>query len=206
MHSVNSFEVWSRRVCILAGLLIASAAQAAGGSPEAIAVDRRIETRFDPVAGRTLLTGRAAPDLCFSLALPDEWRRTDDGARAAASDAALTVKLRSAQELRGLPHADLVSRDAAALQQDYEELLGRPAQSVSLSSSAGATRWSATWIDANLPTAPHPMTVETIIVPLSDEWVLELSPSGIETREAYNSLAQDVLARLTVQGRAGCRD
>jgi hypothetical protein len=150
------------------------------------------------------MIGRVAPDLCFSLSLPDEWRQTEGGVRAALSDRELSVNLRSSQELRDLPQPDLVSRDAAALQQDYEELLGRPAQSVSLSSSAGATRWSATWIDANLPTASHDMTVETLIVPLSSEWVLELSLSGAETREAYNALAQHLLARLKVQGRAAC--
>jgi hypothetical protein len=151
------------------------------------------------------MIGRVAPDLCFSLSLPDEWRRTESGVKAALSDRELSVNLRSSQELRDMPQPDLVSRDAAALQQDYEELLGRPAQSVSLSSSAGATRWSATWIDANLPTASHDMTVETLIVPLSSEWVLELSLSGAETREAYNALAQHLLARLKVQGRAACR-
>jgi len=95
--------------------------------------------------------------------------------------------------------------DAAALQQDYEGLLGRPAQSISLSTDAGATRWSATWVDANLPMASHAMTVEALIVPLSNAWVLELSLSGVETREAYDALAARLLARLRVQGRASCQ-
>ncbi|MPR07156.1 hypothetical protein [Microvirga tunisiensis] len=104
-----------------------------------------------------------------------------------------------------MPQSDLATRDAAVLQQDYEQLLGRPAQSVSLSSDAGATRWSATWIDASLPSASHAMTVETLIVPLSSEWVLELSLSGVDTQEAYNGLAGHLLARLKVQGRPACR-
>jgi hypothetical protein len=104
-----------------------------------------------------------------------------------------------------MPQPDLASRDAAFLQRDYEELLGRPAQSVSLSSDAGATRWSATWIDANLPTASHAMTIEALIVPLSNEWVLELSLSGAETQGAYNAIAQRLLANLKVQGRSTCR-
>ena len=76
---------------------------------------------------------------------------------------------------------------------------------VRYASDEGATRWSATWIDANLPEASHGMTVETLIVPLSGDWVLELSLSGIETREAYDALARHLLARLKVQGRVSCR-
>ena len=107
-----------------------------------------------------------------------------------------------------MPQPDLAIRDAAALQRDYEELMGQPAQSVSLSSEAGAgaIRWSATWIDANLPTASNAMTVETLIVPLSSEWVLELSLSGVRSREGYEALAWRLLARLKVEGRAACRN
>jgi hypothetical protein len=168
---------------------------------DATVPDQAIEARFNAAAQQTLVTGRASPDLCFSLSLPEEWRRTEEGLKAVRSDASLALGLRSAEELSALPQPDLAGRDAAALQQDYEDLLGRPAQSISLSTDAGATRWSATWVDANLPMASHAMTVETLIVPLSNAWVLELSLSGVETREAYDALA----ARLRVQGRASCQ-
>ena len=164
-----------------------------------------VQARFDPSTRQTWLTGRAGADLCFSLALPDEWRLTAQGVEAVRSEVELAVSLRSAQELRDLPQPDLASRDAAVLQRDYEELLGRPAQSVSLTSNAGATRWSATWVDANLSTASHAMTVETLIVPLSAEWVLELSLSGVDTNEDYNALTQRMLSRLKVQGRGACQ-
>jgi len=190
---------------ILAGLAIASAAQAANGPLDTAGMDGSVQARFDPVTRQTWIRGHASPDLCFSLSLPDEWQRTEDGIKAVRSNEGLSVNLRSSRELRDLPQPDLVSRDAAALQQDYEALLGRPAQSVSLSSDEGATRWSATWIDANLPEASHGMTVETLIVPLSGDWVLELSLSGIETRGAYDALARHLLARLKVQGRAACQ-
>jgi hypothetical protein len=164
-----------------------------------------VQAWFDPSTRQTWVTGRAGADLCFSLALPDEWRLSAQGLEAVLSDVELALSLRSAQELRDMPQPDLASRDAAVLQRDYEELLGRPAQSVSLSSNAGATRWSATWVDANLPTASHAMTVETLIMPLSAEWVLELSLSGVETQEAYDALTQRLLSRLKVQGRAACQ-
>jgi hypothetical protein len=104
-----------------------------------------------------------------------------------------------------MPQPDLAGRDAAILQRDYESLLGRPAQSVILASSAsGASRWSATWIDANLPAPSRSLTIETFIVPLSREWVLELSFSNVEAREAHDDLTQTLLKDLMVQGGAAC--
>ena len=205
MHSMTGWRAWPRGAIVLAGLAGASLAHASSDPLDASVPNQAIEARFDAAAQQTLVTGKAAPDLCFSLSLPEEWRRTEEGLKAVRSDASLALGLRSAEELSALPQPDLASRDAAALQQDYEDLLGRPAQSVSQSTDAGATRWSATWVDANLPMASHAMTVETLIVPLSNAWVLELSLSGVETREAYDALAARVLARLRVQGRASCQ-
>ena len=205
MHSMTGWRAWPRGAIVLAGLAGASLAHASSDPLDATVPDQAIEARFNAAAQQTLVTGRAAPDLCFSLSLPEEWRRTEEGLKAVRSDASLALGLRSAEELSALPQPDLASRDAAALQQDYEDLLGRPAQSVSQSTDAGATRWSATWVDANLPMASHAMTVEALIVPLSNAWVLELSLSGVETREAYDALAARVLARLRVQGRASCQ-
>jgi hypothetical protein len=205
VHSMTGWRAWPRGAIVLAGLAGASLAHASSDPLDASVPNQAIEARFNAAAQQTLVTGKAAPDLCFSLSLPEEWRRTEEGLKAVRSDASLALGLRSAEELSALPQPDLASRDAAALQQDYEDLLGRPAQSVSQSTDAGATRWSATWVDANLPMASHAMTVETLIVPLSNAWVLELSLSGVETREAYDSLAARVLARLRVQGRASCQ-
>jgi len=205
VHSMTGWRAWPRGAIVLAGLAGASLAHASSDPLDATVPDQAIEARFNAAAQQTLVTGRAAPDLCFSLSLPEEWRRTEEGLKAVRSDASLALGLRSAEELSALPQPDLAGRDAAALQQDYEDLLGRPAQSISLSTDAGATRWSATWVDANLPMASHAMTVETLIVPLSNAWVLELSLSGVETREAYDALAARLLARLRVQGRASCQ-
>lgn len=166
--------------------------------------------RFDPAARETRVTGQVASGLCFSFRLPQEWRLDGDGSgnrlKAAASEAGIDVNLRSAGALQHLPQRDLASRDAAFLQRDYEDLLGRPAQSVSLASShAGAVRWSATWIDANLPTPSRAMTVEAFIIPLSKEWVLELSPENTGTPEAHNALVRHLLTGLTVHSGADCR-
>ncbi len=205
MRNVEYGRAWSGAAALLALLSVASVAQAANVPPGSDLVSEAVQARFDPVMRQTRVAGRIAPDLCFSLLLPDEWRQTEAGLKAVSSQVELGVGLRSARELRDMPQPDLASRDAAFLQRDYEELLGRPAQSVSLSSDAGATRWSATWIDANLPTASHAMTIETLIVPLSGEWVLELSLSGAETQDAYDTLSRRLLTNLKVQGRGTCR-
>ena len=165
---------------------------------------------YDPALRETRITGHAAPGLCFSFRLPQEWRLDTDGPetrlKAAFSEAGIAMKLRSAGALRHLPQRDLASRGAAFLQRDYEDLLGRPAQSVSLASShTGAVRWSATWIDANLPTPSRTMTVEAFIIPLSKEWVLELSPENTGTPEAHNALVRHLLTGLTVHSGADCR-
>ncbi|MCG7393376.1 hypothetical protein MHY87_10705 [Microvirga sp. ACRRW] len=168
-----------------------------------------VEARFDPQSGNTRVAGRVASGVCFALSLPQEWRAQTGEAgihlKAAFSQAELEVGLRSAHELRGMPQPDLASRDAALLQQDYENLLGRPAQSVSLASvSTGAIRWSATWFDAYLPANSHGMTIETLIVPMSSDWVLELSVTQVEERERYEALLQSMLAGLRVQRDSDC--
>lgn len=166
-----------------------------------------VHAQFDPGSRQTYVTGRTSSGQCFSLTLPQEWQAATGGLetrlKSTSSGAELTVNLRSSHELRGLPQRDLASRDAALLQQDYESLLGRPAQSVSLASlTPEATRWSATWVDANLPSGP--MTVETLIVPLSEDWVLELSLADVPAKEEYETLIRRLLAGLELRQGSGC--
>ncbi len=193
---------------LLASLPASTTAQATGAPLSSRTANGSIEAQFEAAGQETRVTGHAAPDLCFSFAMPEEWRISMDGPKArlnsASSHAELDVSLRSARDLRHLPQPDLASRDAALLQQDYEDLLGRPAQSVSLVAASGTARWSATWVDANLPTASQAMTVETFIVPLSGDWVLELSLTNVERREDYDALVRRLLAGLRVQGGAVC--
>jgi hypothetical protein len=194
----------------VAALLMFSSAQAASVPPGSDTWSEMLQARFDPGIRQTRVAGHVKSGLCFSFGLSQEWRLETDDAQArliaAHSNAELEVSLRSAHELREMPQPDLASRDAALLQRDYEGLLGRPAQSVSLASSiSGATRWSATWVDANLPAASHAMTVETFILPISREWVLELSLTNIETEETYNALVQELLAGFKIQNEAACQ-
>ncbi len=204
MRSVKSWRAGACQAAILVLLSCASGTQAANGPLDGPMSSEPVQVRFDPMVGQTSVMGAVPSGLCFSFSLPEEWRPTARGLKSALSDVEIGIGLRSAGELRDLPQPDLASRDAAFLQRDYEELLGRPAQSVSLSSHGKAARWSATWTDVNLPSASQSMTVGALIVPLSAEWVLELSVDGVETQAAYDALAQRLLTRLQVQGRAAC--
>jgi hypothetical protein len=198
-------------ILILAGLLAAPAAMASTLPAESAGHDGALQVRFNPAVQETIVASRVTPRLCFALSLPEEWRQNtgsgETSVTAVSSTAELDVNLRSARELQDQPQPDLAHRDATFLQQDYEALLGRPAQSVSLTSPApGATRWSATWIDRNLPSDSHVVTIEALIVPLSNEWVLELSLSGIDTPQAHEALVARVLSGLKVNAGAACRD
>lgn len=166
-----------------------------------------VQIRFDDQSRQTQVSSHIASKACFSFSLRQKWRSTTGGLethlKSELSDAELEVSLRPTHELRGLPQADWASRDAALLQQDYENLLGRPAQSVSLVSlSPQTTRWSATWADAHLPS--DPLTVEAFIVSLSEDWVLELSFSNIAVKEEYDTLVRNLLADLMLNQGPGC--
>ncbi|MBM6593070.1 hypothetical protein [Microvirga pudoricolor] len=167
-----------------------------------------VRARFDPAVNETRLFAQVTPRLCVSMGVPGEWRLGFADGRAAlvsvADEAELALAIRSARDLQHLPQSDLPSRDAALLQSDYESMLGRPAQAVSLDMfTSGVMRWTATWIDGQLPTASRALTVETFIVPLSDEWLVELSLDNVEARDAYQALARQALASLDTHAQCG---
>ena len=162
---------------------------------------------LDPASGDTRVAGRAAHNACFTLVLPQEWTLTTDDEGAAIlkdESSAATLKLDTRAVAAGGGLDDLATRDADFLRRDYEDLLGRPAQAITLSSvAAGAKRWSATWVDMNLPSASHSLTVETFIVPLTSASVLELTLTDVPGREAYEALMRGALGGLKVE--AQCR-
>lgn len=206
----KSFAALSGMLALAAALCVSHQALATKISTQSGAgFSEDVQAQFDPRSGQTNIVGRASSGQCFFLSLPQEWHAVAGGMetrlKSTASAAELTVNLRSSQELRGLPQSDLASRDAALLQQDFENLLGRPAQSVSLASlTAQTTRWSATWIDASLPSGP--MTVETFIVPMPEGWVLELSFANVAAKDEYEALVRSLLSGLELRQGGGCWD
>jgi hypothetical protein len=167
--------------------------------------------RFDPARRETHIDGMLAEDLCIALQLPQEWRlsRDDHAVRleATPSGTALEIDIRSEAELRDFPQAGMAGRDAAALQRDYETMIGKPAQAVLHEPTGflGVSRWSATWIDENFANATRSLSVETFIVESAGRWTLELTLTNAGTRDAYDAHVARILSSLRVLTRADCQ-
>jgi len=159
-----------------------------------------ISADFDMRADRTRITRRVG-NACMTIVLPRAWNVASQDAErtvlSAADGVELEVVLRPARAAKDLPQSDIASRDAALLQRDHEGLFGRPAQAATLVSlPAGAKRWTATWVDASLPSASREVTLDTLIVPFSDEWVIELSLAQAGAPADYERLMTDLLLSL----------
>ncbi len=182
----------------------------------------RVAAVFDPAARETRVTGQVQ-GLCVALALPHAWALDPDAANPdaalsahlqAADGPALDLALRSARSLPPVPalasretlisaaNDALARRAAGALQREHESFLGRPAQSVTVTPlGAGALRWTATWLDPQLA-ANGALTVDAAILPLSADWVLELTLSGTDDPALHEAVLGEVLERVRV--RRGC--
>lgn len=187
---------WAAAVLLVAWTPAVQAALRMSGEPLPA-----LSVRFEPEADRTHISSWVERNLCLMLTLPQKWRlASGNNARivlAASDGAELEANLRPARDVRDMPQPDLASRDAALLQRDNEDMFGRPAQAATLSAlSSGAKRWTATWIDASFPAASREVTLDTIIVPLSDDWLLELSLTQVDTPAAYEALVGKLLAGL----------
>ena len=127
--------------------------------------------------------------------------------RSGLVGAKLEIVARSAEDLRDAAGPDLPRRSAAALQREYEETLGKPAQSASIEplGDAGAIRWAATWIDANFSGAGGAFAVETVIIAVAPEWLLELTAAKVEGGAMADALVGRALSGLEVAtgGAAG---
>jgi hypothetical protein len=165
------------------------------------------EAQFDPLAGETQVQERVSANRCVSFRLGREWNlsRSADATllQAAGSEEDLEIRIRSRAELERFPQGDMAGREAAALQHTYETLVGKPAQAIHYDPTGlpSVSRWSATWIDANIAGARHSMTIETFVVDLEED-ALELTLTG--SGEAYNGQVAHLLASLRVTSGAEC--
>jgi hypothetical protein len=178
----------------------------------ALGAQPEIAARFDPASRATHVTVRV-PGACAALDLPLAWTLDESAAparlEAAQGGPSLEVNLRAARNLPPVqslasregalaPTGDLPRRAAAALQREHEEVMGRPAQSVAFTVlDDGAWRFTATWLDANLPA---PVTEDTVFVPLSADWVLELTLDDTDSRGMHEMLWGEVMERVRVGG------
>jgi hypothetical protein len=206
-------------LCVVSVLAAAPGSAAAGVSSSGAVKERpgpRVAALFDPASRETRVTARVE-GLCVALDLPLAWTLDPD---AAAPEAALSAHLQDADGLAldlvlrpvrtlppgpgvasrngALPAGDALARRAAgAIQSDYEGFLGRPAQSVTFKPlGSGSLRWTATWLDSQLPSGSGALTVDAAILPLSSDWVLELSLSGTENPPLHEAVLGAVVGRV----------
>lgn len=203
-------SIWPLSAACAAAVLLAASAPGAHATLRMSDEPHQAPSvRFEPEADRTHISSRVDGNLCLMLTLPQKWRLasgSDAGIILAAADGAeLEAILRPARDVREMPQPDLASRDAALLQRDNEDMFGRPAQAATLSAlSSGAKRWTATWIDASFPAASREVTLDTVIIPLSEDWLLELSLSQVDTPAAYEALVGKILAGLKLGAARTC--
>jgi len=199
---------------LFVALLIVPDAIASTGFSTAVPT-AQIGARFDPIAQETRVREKVSADLCVSFRLSREWTLSlgrdaaleETASLRAPSGDDLEIRLRPAADLQAFPQADISARDAAALQDSYEELLGKPAQSVvhQPAGRPGVSRWSATWVDPNLAGPSHALTVETFIVDLRGDGALELTMNAKDSG-TYRQDISALLSSLQVTRGADCRD
>jgi hypothetical protein len=169
-----------------------------------------LTAQSDPSAHETRVRGRLAAGLCISLQLPENWTLSTDRGRAhlldATSGAEFEIDARTTGEPREFQEADPAGREAAALQKQYEEIIGKPAQAVlhEPTNYAGVSHWSATWIDANFAAESHAHVIETFIV-VDHKSVIDVTLVNVGTREAYDRHVLLMLSSLLIETEEDCR-
>jgi hypothetical protein len=167
-------------------------------------------TFFDAAKHETHVLGNLSGRSCIVFRLRNGWRRSeaDDVSVSLTQEtgARIDVRFRSLGEPTGRRSIERPNSAAAALLLEYEELLGKPVQAVSFRRTgyAGVSRWSATWVDANLASPSHSFTVESLIVSLSGGSTLELTFPGDWNASALEPEVAHLLSTLHVVRGKGC--
>jgi hypothetical protein len=181
------------------GSLITPRVPAAGG----------VAPNQDGTAGRaTRIRSAIGPDLCVSLRLPGVWKvERPQPHRIDVIDAQTGARI----EITAYTDADLppgpetlIQRAASNLQQEYERLLGKPAQVTTLDPVPiyPAMRWTATWIDGNLAHDDRALSLEEFIMEPVPNRILEVAVS--RAKEHGGDVIGRALETLRVQRAAAC--
>jgi hypothetical protein len=203
----------SSAVAFAATLLVWSQGAESTTAPDIETTGSVIGPRVTPLGGKsqhrdesnentTMIRSALGGDLCISVRLTGRWTVERDGQRlyaiAVEDQADIQIIVLSDADLAPGPET-LTQRAASSLQNDYERLLGKPAQVVTLERvpASSATRWTATWLDSNFLSEGRDLSLEAFIFEPVPNRVVEMTVSG--ARERRSTILQRALETLTIE-------
>lgn len=142
-----------------------------------------------------------SPKLCFAVMIPGPWVPGHDAGIYRSEDGkqAVGVLPRSADELKKFKGGNLVEKEAASLQKDYQEWFGKltePRLTAFESGVTGTWKWTAVASKAS-----HNPLPSVFIIDLSPEGIIALTIDGVSDED---SLARKILANLRISRTRPC--
>jgi hypothetical protein len=169
------------------------------GAPMAVFDPLRRETR---VQGLVPGPSPGTPDgsACVDLRLPGTWRAVPEGGlvRLSADDASLELELSAAAPGR--------DGGAEGLRRDYEALLGRPAQALTVSPTdlPGVSRVQATWTDGAFDNPGRSFDLDAFLVETPRAGLLTLTVQDASNAPRPDPRLAGALRTLRVTPAASC--
>jgi len=160
------------------------------------------QRRDEPDENTTIIRSALGGELCISVRLTGQWTVVRDGKRlyaiAVEDQADIQIMVLSDADLALGPET-LTQRAASSLQDEYERLLGKPAQVVTLEHlpASSATRWTATWVDSNFLSEDRDLSLEAFIFEPVPNRIVEMTVSGASERRS--TIVQRALETLTIE-------
>jgi hypothetical protein len=200
-------------LALAATLVVWSSTGESTTAPEVATTGSVIGPRVAPLGGKprhrdeadqntTMIRSAVGGDLCISVRLMGQWTVERDGQRLHAihveDGADIQMIVLTDTDLAPSPET-LTQRAASSLQDEYERLLGKPAQVVTLERvpTSPATRWTATWVDSNFPNEDRDLSLEVFIFEPLPNRVVEMTVSGGSERR--DTIVQGALETLTIE-------
>jgi hypothetical protein len=197
--------VWSSAVESTTAPDVATTGSVIG--PRAAPLGGKFQRRDETDQNTTLIRSAVGGDLCISVRLMGQWTVEHDGEWLRAIDvedeAELQIIVLNDADLAPGPET-LTERASASLQDEYERLLGKPAQVVTLERvpASSATRWTATWVDSNFASEDRELSLEAFIFEPVANRVVEMTVSGGSERRG--TIVQRALETFTIEPAQAC--
>jgi hypothetical protein len=161
--------------------LALSSAILAAASVSGASASGSTEIAQAPIEGLAVsLMGDAST--CVSVTVPGSWTRGygDGVLMSGDGERQLSLALRRGHHVSDVATVPLV--------QDVQAALGKPPQTIRHLALDRGDRWTATWIDSNLPGAGM-LSVDTFAFQISREWLLEVAVDGVASEGEREGIA-----------------